>query len=216
GRKGYVPDLDEILSVTWVGYDAGTLVDRTPPEPVRGLQITKVAGGAANLIFLPSPSYDVVAYEIYRAVGNASDELLATLAPHQGYLADTPADGSIYRYRVVAVDRMGLTAPPVETTLDLSVIESATTTTSEDADKLPLLPLVAIGLMVAALGGGAWWWGYRTAPEQVTAIPQSGEKSPFGRADGDLTCLGCGTVFTPEGSAYENCPGCGAHGQPPD
>ncbi|MEE3208083.1 MAG: hypothetical protein VX239_04035, partial [Candidatus Thermoplasmatota archaeon] len=185
-------------------------------EPARGLQVTKIAGGGVNLLFLPSPSDDVVAYEVYRAAGNASDELLATLAPGQEYLSDTPAEGSIYRYRVVAVDRMGMTAPPVETTLDLSVIESATTTTSEDADKLPLLPLVAIGLMVAALGGGAWWWGYRTAPEQVTAIPQSGEKSPFGRADGDLTCLGCGTVFTPEGSAYENCPGCGAHGQPPD
>ena len=216
GRKGYVPDVGEILSVTWVGYDTGTLVDRSAPEPARGLQVTKIAGGGVNLLFLPSPSNDVVAYEIYRAAGNASDELLATLAPDQTYLSDTPAEGSVYRYRVVAVDRMGMTAPPVETTLDLSVIKSETTATSDGTEKLPLLPLVVVALMVAGLGGGAWWWGYRTAPEQVTAIPQSGEKSPFGRAGGDLTCLGCGTVFTPEGSAHESCPGCGAHGQSPD
>jgi len=215
GRKGYVPDVGETLSVTWSGYDAATLVDRSSPEPARGLQVTRVAGGGVNLLFLPSPSDDVVGYEIYRAAGNASDELLTTLAPDEGYLFDTPAEGSVYRYRVVAVDRMGMTAPPAEATLDLSVVEPAAAAPSGETDKLPLLPLVVVALAVAALGGGAWWWGHRTSPEQVTAVPLPGDKSPFGRAGGDLACLGCGTIFTPEGSAHENCPGCGAYGRPP-
>ncbi|MEC7930136.1 MAG: CARDB domain-containing protein [Candidatus Thermoplasmatota archaeon] len=214
GASGYLPGEGESITIAWSGYDAATLVDRTPPSAPRSFQLTLAPDGSAQMRFLYSASDDVVEYRIIRKDSpNATGDLLATLAASEGYLThvDQPPGEQLWIYRVVAVDRRGLLSPAVEATVDLTPAVQPPTDGDDEAG-LPLMPLLAGAALVLGGGAAAWWF---TRPPPVAVAPVlTSVASPFTAADGGLLCSGCDTIFTPDGETL-HCPGCGQVGPPP-
>ena len=215
GASGYLPGEGESITIAWSGYDAATLVDRTPPSAPRSFQLTLAPDGSAQLRFLYSASDDVVEYRIIRKDSpNATGDLLATLAASEGYLThvDQPPGEQLWIYRVVAVDRRGLLSPAVEATVDLTPAVQPPTDGDDEAG-LPLMTLLAGAALVLGGGAAAWWF---TRPPPVAVAPVlTSVASPFTAADEGLLCSGCDTIFTPDEGETLHCSGCGQVGPPP-
>lgn len=217
GASGYLPGEGEVITIAWSGYDAATLVDRTPPSAPRSFQLTLAPDGTAQLRFLYSASEDVVEYHVIRKDSpNATGDLLATLAASEGYLTyvDQPPAEQLWIYRVVAVDRRGQLSPAVEATVDLSPAVKPPADGSETGGGggIPVLLLAGVALAIIGGGAAAWWF---TRPPPVAAGPALTEvASPFTAAGEELACNGCGTIFAPDGETL-HCPGCGQVGPPP-
>ena len=214
GASGYLPGEGESITIAWSGYDAATLVDRTPPTAPRSFQLTLAPDGSAQLRFLYSASDDVVEYRIIRKDSpNATGDLLATLAASEGYLThvDQPPGEQLWIYHIVAVDRRGQLSPAVEATVDLTPAVKPPTDSDDEAG-LPLMTLLAGAALVLCGGAAAWWF---TRPPPVAAAPVlTSVASPFTAAGAELECDGCGTIFAPDGETL-HCPGCGQVGPPP-
>ncbi|MDP6846456.1 MAG: CARDB domain-containing protein [Candidatus Poseidoniia archaeon] len=216
GASGYLPTEGESITIAWSGYDAATLVDRTPPSAPRSFELTLAVGGTtAQLRFLYSASDDVVEYRIIRKDSpNATGDLLTTLAHSEGYLTyvDQPPGEQLWIYRVIAVDRRGQLSPAVEATVDLTPAVQPLTDGDDEAG-LPLMTLLAGAALVLGGGAAAWWF---TRPPPVAIAPVlTSVASPFTAAGAELACDGCGTVFAPDEGETLHCPGCGQVGPPP-
>ena len=90
-----------------------TACDDDPPGPVRGLQVTRAAGGKTSLEWQASPEPDLCYYRVYRAAGPDFDPARAaqvgsTIATSfVDEERDDPGTAGVRSYRVVAVDRSG-------------------------------------------------------------------------------------------------------------
>lgn len=86
-----------------------------PPTAPTGVQVADTgAGGQLRVLWAANPEPDVVTYRVERASGSGGWALIATLGT-TSYLDGGLSNGTTYRYRVVAVDRVGnVSAPSAE------------------------------------------------------------------------------------------------------
>lgn len=83
-----------------------------PPTAPTGVQVADTgAGGQLRVLWAANPEPDVVTYRIERATGSGGWALIATLGT-TSYLDGGLSNGTTYRYRVTAVDRIGNVSPP--------------------------------------------------------------------------------------------------------
>ncbi len=83
-----------------------------PPTAPTGLQVADTgAGGQLRVLWAANPEPDVVIYRVERASGTTGWTTIATLGTTT-YLDGGLTDGTTYRYRVSAIDRVGNVSPP--------------------------------------------------------------------------------------------------------
>jgi hypothetical protein len=88
-------------------------VDRFPPAPPEGLEALPQSGGTVSLVWQVSPDHDAAGYRVYRAEpGTDFRRLTPELLKDLKFVDSGLAAGTVFRYRVTAVDGVGNEGPP--------------------------------------------------------------------------------------------------------
>lgn len=234
---GYIPPNGTRLYITYDAYDAGTIVDTSPPEPPGTIhhKTFEAEAGTATLSWHPSTSKDVEAYRLEQALDRAGPWSEVDIIPAptenrdindivvQGLSADTT-----YYFRVSAIDRADWESEPND---PVTVNENPITSDGDDDDggsDAGVLPVLLLVVLVIA-GAIAFMVNKRKAesaaseidgPIQVpagTVVPVTDENDTSGNITPTATTTTVEAVIEEPGDGAEeehSCSACGTFYEP--
>lgn len=165
---------DELFHEGPYSNEASVRLDCEPPGPPTGLTATPLPdGGALRLTWSDPPEPDVDGFHVYRAVGGGPFERLTSSPQFSTIYTDRGLDaGTVYSYRVTALDRAGNEGEP-------SAVVTASPLPAPDREP----PAVPTGLAaIAGDGSVALDWDDNVEPDflEYVLVRRSAPDAPGG------------------------------------